>query len=688
MTMLVAATAAFSHTNRAPERVNATSDGPVRRVTLASPVPGPSAMEKLADGLAAACAKWGLTMSEEKVGPWTGTRCQAANTRERYEGILGNMGRFFILIGDYESLLILHEYAPRNCISMKPESVVLFAKFKRSEKGSILKNSNEEAVRDVDGNEVVCSGEWIDPSNVDGLRTSVAMLHQIYEQAGEYKDVCLDCKLLPTENSFKGCTAHSGFPRLRRQGNPVESETWRNYAKKNTKAGAEYQRHGCEQLLPSDIRRLRNYLIASNTVEGLKLYLIIIIAVKLFLRSDEFGNIEFSDIVAGMTVVTASGVEALVFRVKGKSDPIPVELFLWEDEDYPEFCGLRHLWVYLFLTGIKGGYLFPTDEELNNMPADGVCQTAESYCTVMSKLQELFATVLCKPDVKLGTHSFRKTAYLFAFWGGGLMDDVMKSGRHKTLEHAQKYKKDALSQKKLADVHNDPMEYVSSNWAPINRETLGNLRQINAPSIPFQKPIAELAKDFIFQKLLIPPTHPQLRDPLFLVNRATEWSRVKDSRATLETVLETLPGQQAAVIRQAFAMRMAEISNAQQLSQLEVLQASPLLTDSSNKKRKRGDDGEDFEDRDKLRDRKKTTREKLLLIVKMWKENEGKGQRKLTEGARKFIQQQAPPVIGCFEHHCNSDPSIFEGKWPSLKHTKFECSGKPDEQCTASASTT
>jgi hypothetical protein len=65
--------------------------------------------------------------------------------------------------------------------------------------------------------------------------------------------------------------------------------------------------------------------------------------------------------------------------VQGKYDPEPVHLYLWVDEECPEFCLVRHLLVYVYLAGIKAGFLFPMEKELMAMPpADGTFTTGLS----------------------------------------------------------------------------------------------------------------------------------------------------------------------------------------------------------------------------------------------------------------------------------------------------------------------
>src|SRR5690349_17512254 len=42
-----------------------------------------------------------------------------------------------------------------------------------------------------------------------------------------------------------------------------------------------------------------------------------------------------------------------------------------------------------------------------------------------------------------GTHSLRKTGYLVALWGGGVVEQLMLSARHSTIKSASRYYQDA-----------------------------------------------------------------------------------------------------------------------------------------------------------------------------------------------------------------------------------------------------
>jgi hypothetical protein len=275
---------------------------------------------------------------------------------------------------------------------------------------------NGKVINDVDGNVFKCTNDWKDPKNVDAFHSAVRLLHDSHGHCGQYEDHCQKCLALAPADQYKGCRSHSKNPRLIRRGNPVISQSWKNCVLASDKDGEKHVRRGCSQLLPSDLRRLRTYLLASNCLVALQLLVIIFIAVRLFLRSDEFANIKFEDILEASTIMKENGVEGVILKVKGKYDDAPRYLTLWADDECPDLCAVRLLLVYLFLTGIKGGYLFPDNAKLNNMPADGICRTKLSKKKLMGRLPTLFFDVLKKADMKLGTHTFHKTAYLLSVW--------------------------------------------------------------------------------------------------------------------------------------------------------------------------------------------------------------------------------------------------------------------------------
>ncbi len=106
-------------------------------------------------------------------------------------------------------------------------------------------------------------------------------------------------------------------------------------------------------------------------------------------------------------------------RSKGKKDDIFYTFRVCADDEHPDLCPVRALAVYSYLIGIKGGYLFPSETELHNPPANGHFETTIVYTTLMAHFKRLCDDVLQPRDngIKVGCHSFRKTGYLVAVFG-------------------------------------------------------------------------------------------------------------------------------------------------------------------------------------------------------------------------------------------------------------------------------
>ena len=96
----------------------------------------------------------------------------------------------------------------------------------------------------------------------------------------------------------------------------------------------DYKEQGSSQLLPFDLRLLANRLLSASCIIALQTWVIILLAVKLFLRHDEFHDIDMSQFVAGMVEIKEHRVDVLVLEVFGKADKTWVTLKIYADHDY------------------------------------------------------------------------------------------------------------------------------------------------------------------------------------------------------------------------------------------------------------------------------------------------------------------------------------------------------------------
>jgi hypothetical protein len=113
--------------------------------------------------------------------------------------------------------------------------------------------------------------------------------------------------------------------------------------------------------MPGGVRRIATYLHASNNLKHLQTLLVLLLQIKMFLRGDDLG-IKIEDFETDLCLVNETGPINLCFDVKGKSDHELVYLYVCANDDCADFCALRVLLVYVFLTGIESGPLFFADK--------------------------------------------------------------------------------------------------------------------------------------------------------------------------------------------------------------------------------------------------------------------------------------------------------------------------------------
>ena len=373
---------------------------------------------KVAAGIKAAALIWNCTLKgpvdakfayEGKKSKRFLNRPIDDRTKEEYEGVLRQLWRYCVLTGNYEDMLPLLSPSPANAPSMSMETLENFLRFKRgSESGApLLDSAQQSQIKDAVGRPMTTEGTWKAPKNADIFRAAVSVLHVAHGQRDSYKEPCVDCKAKPEGKLHEGRSKHPGNPQVFRCGNPTKDSVFENTMAQLKKDDHDYKEQGSSQLLPFDLRLLANRLLSASCIIALQTWVIILLAVKLFLRHDEFHDIDMSQFVAGMVEIKEHRVDVLVLEVFGKADKTWVTLKIYADHDYPELCPVRHLLIYLHLTGIKSGYLFPSAAELANPPADGHFKTTVKYEIFMRCLKNLCVEVLPYEELlKIGCHVF------------------------------------------------------------------------------------------------------------------------------------------------------------------------------------------------------------------------------------------------------------------------------------------
>jgi hypothetical protein len=235
--------------------------------------------------------------------------------------------------------------------------------------------------------------------------------------------------------------------------------------------------------------------VTSNDIINFQTYVILIFAIELFRQFDEFGDVHREHFMPAFFKSFHDRIESLFLWVQGKSDKQKVHFHLLSYEEYPEFDVASLVLIYIHCAGIKGGYLFPSKEELALMPSDSICTTKVTYKWMRQRLAPLIKTVLGRGDMKLGTHLAHKTAYLKVLWGwfekahkGRTQNEsetnvhlsvIMHSARHDTIKNAKLYMQDASTLYR-ADRLNKEQNNRVPDWEPIRFDNIKNLEELQS----------------------------------------------------------------------------------------------------------------------------------------------------------------------------------------------------------------
>ncbi|KAF0710254.1 hypothetical protein AaE_012617, partial [Aphanomyces astaci] len=381
------------------------------------------------------------------------------------------------------------------------EEHVCYLKYKTGAIGTILHYDDGLPVLDVDGQPVLCDGQWKDPQNMIQLSSAVSAAHKA-KGMGQvpYEEQCDACYRLFSDKSLvTGCRHHAGRGRLSRTGNARFSEDFINCMTRIRKHDLWLYTPSPESMCnPLELVNIRRYLLAANDLLGWKLWTMMIFHIRLFLRSDEGVDFMCSQFLPPLTSVDEFGtVTMLAVQISGKTDKKKwIVLSLYRDDQCPELCPVRAVLAWIHLSRHPGtGYLFPHDKDATKCYPPATFQTkCRNVCTKVTGRQGPFAT-----------HWLRKTGWLLATWGGASDVDMQQASRHKSLEMAGRYKQDAQSLLEIAKNQRDKsiLQYVPK-WRAVFVSNLQAAAGVNVDSSTEPMPVlaCKFIKDIINAGLL------------------------------------------------------------------------------------------------------------------------------------------------------------------------------------------
>jgi hypothetical protein len=322
------------------------------------------------DGINRELEKLALTLSVEPASI-TGSRQLAGSSIRQYASLFRGLELFLKRIGDFSSLLILNPNAPiRFCPSMSADSLLSYIDFKVLKCGEPLVVSRDFAsdhsrigpVFDYfTQRPMLASGSWSDPGCVNQLLSAISNLHLARYQNGPYTEPCADCITEYEAGNRSGCRFHVPNPCLFRKGSPRDFCHVKNrYTKATGTDLPDYQAQGNSPLLPHEIIDIRNFLLSRNSVNSLRMYVMLLFHTVLFLRAKSGVNFQFSDFLYGLVSVNRENdeVKSIGVKIKGKSDDSYKPMMIWRNDGVPELCLVRHLLLWIHISGNESGYLF------------------------------------------------------------------------------------------------------------------------------------------------------------------------------------------------------------------------------------------------------------------------------------------------------------------------------------------
>ncbi len=102
---------------------------------------------------------------------------------------------------------------------------------------------------------------------------------------------------------------------------------------------------GDSPLTPTELLKLRGRLIiSSNSFFDFEIWVMIVIACRLFLREDNVSSLKLEGVLPEITSVKSNGyVEGIHFQIQGKCDPQPVTMKMWAHPNFPNLCPIDAL---------------------------------------------------------------------------------------------------------------------------------------------------------------------------------------------------------------------------------------------------------------------------------------------------------------------------------------------------------
>lgn len=290
-------------------------------------------------------------------------------------------------------------------------------------------------------------------------------------------------------------------------GNPRHEEDVNNCIQWALQQSQHHIVEGRQSLMPWEVRKIREYLLKQNNLWGLQMWAMVNLQIHLGLRQDDLVNLKFSDILLNLSLIKDDcTVESLFLQFNGKSEKKGsmaryydlTRLKLWADHQFPMMCPIKALLGYIYLAGLKSGYVFPRSHLLGSIDHATELQHKQMSATYLNDCKDVFERVTGNYDI-YGTHTGRKTYYLLGVLGGADTIVLKQGARHKQDSTVETYLQDAVTIKEMIDAQGMMSQCEVSKWKSIFCKSETNVSKVAKHSLQVNMSLDEVASTFIEQ---------------------------------------------------------------------------------------------------------------------------------------------------------------------------------------------
>jgi hypothetical protein len=468
------------------------------------------------------------------------------STVTKYMQVLKQLAQFSLLVRcDQTSLFLFRQVCPDIPGPIVASTLCAFLSYKVLPKGELVTHHRTHTtVADYRGNPIRADGGWNCYTNLECAYSAIMHMCNLYPSLlGEklpYKAACPMCIALYSQQQtdpartmsvpepcMQCSLLHGNTAQIIPRGCVLVDEGVKQHTAKMKKLMQGHVRQGCIQLMPRDVRLIRDHLLLQcpadrhTSLNNLQVYCMFLVGINLFLRSEELLKLNFTDFVPAFTFFQPGTrkIQCLLFKVQGKSDTHVQYLRLWANNSHPELCPVIHLLIYIAMSGRTNGFVFPSLLNANHIfDYDKFLDIVKSLCVDVCGYVAVIR--------RFGTHTLRKTGYMFAIFGtltthgdinytqqdgmcGITLSDIMASARHKSMSNAATYAKDCQATYQMVNLAGACSLYKIANryveWKPIHTHTLLSLERGTPVTDFIGKPLQFCANWFYETKLRLTP---------------------------------------------------------------------------------------------------------------------------------------------------------------------------------------